>query len=63
MSFQIIEGLWDTLNLVSTVGSLDELTTGQKIWAMLVIIVGIGAVLYGFSTMQELLHGKDIHRQ
>lgn len=60
---QVIEGLWDTLNLVSTVGSLDELTTGQKIWGMVVITVGLGAVLYGFSTMQGLLHGKDMYRQ
>ena len=63
ISFQIIEGLWDTLNLVSTVGNLDELTTGQKIWGMVVITVGLGAVLYGFSTMQGLLHGKDMYRQ
>ena len=62
-SNQVIEGLWDTLNLVSTVGSLDELTTGQKIWGMVVITVGLGAVLYGFSTMQGLLHGKDMYRQ
>ncbi len=60
---QIIEGLWDTLNLVSTVGNLDELTTGQKIWGMLVITIGLGAVLYGFSIMQGLLHGKDMYRQ
>ena len=59
---QIIEGLWDTLNLVSTVGNLDELTTGQKIWGMIVITIGLGAVLYGFSIMQGLLHGKDTHR-
>lgn len=63
MSYQIIEGLWDTLNLVSTVGNLDELTTGQKIWGMAVITVGLGAVLYGFSTMQGLIHGKDMYRQ
>ena len=63
MHLQIIEGLWDTLNLVSTVGNLDELTTGQKIWGMVVITVGLGAVLYGFSTMQGLLHGKDMFRQ
>ncbi|MBC8201269.1 MAG: hypothetical protein H8E86_04415 [Planctomycetes bacterium] len=25
-SNQLIEGLWDTLNLVSTIGNLDELT-------------------------------------
>ena len=63
MASQIIEGLWDTLNLVSTVGNLDELTTGQKIWGMIVITIGLGAVLYGFSTMQGLIHGKDVYRQ
>ena len=60
---QIIEGLWDTLNLVSTVGNLEELTIGQKIWGMIVITIGLGAVLYGFSIMQGLIHGKDMYRQ
>jgi voltage-gated potassium channel len=63
LNHQIIEGLWDTLNLVSTVGNLDELTTGQKIWGMIVITIGLGAVLYGFSIMQGLIHGKDMYRQ
>ena len=63
LKHQIIEGLWDTLNLVSTVGNLEELTIGQKIWGMIVITIGLGAVLYGFSIMQGLIHGKDMYRQ
>tara|TARA_B100000959_G_C14990159_1_gene627511 strand:+ start:2247 stop:3299 length:1053 start_codon:yes stop_codon:yes gene_type:complete len=59
----VINCLWDTLNLVSTVGNLGELTTGQKIWGMAVITIGLGAVLYGFSIMQSLIHGNDMHKQ
>ncbi len=59
----VINSLWDTLNLVSTVGNLETLTTGQKIWGIVVITIGLGAVLYGFSIMQSLIHGDDMHKQ
>jgi voltage-gated potassium channel len=53
---RLLEASWDTLNLVSTVGSLEEeFTTGQRLWAMLVIAIGLGAVLYGFGTVQTLI--------
>lgn len=51
------DGLWDTLNIVSTVGSLPELSAGQRWWAMGVIVVGLGAVLYAYGTLQALLQG------
>ncbi|MCA9296558.1 MAG: TrkA family potassium uptake protein [Phycisphaerales bacterium] len=53
---RLLDAMWDTLNLVSTVGSLEEeFTTGQRIWAMVVIAIGLGAVLYGFGTLQTLI--------
>jgi voltage-gated potassium channel len=60
---QVLLAFWDTLNLVSTVGSIEErFTTGQRVWASLVIIFGIGAVLYAFGTLQNLLQGGDVRR-
>ena len=54
--------LWDTLNLVSTVGNLDEdFTVAQRAWAMFVIVFGLGAVLYGFGTKQSLLNHDVFH--
>lgn len=53
--------LWDTLNLISTVGSLEEdLTTSQRVWAILVIALGLGAVLYAYGTLQSLLQSGDV---
>ena len=59
---RFFRGFWDTLNLISTVGSLhSDLTTAQRAWAGLVIIFGLGAVLYAFGVLQALLHGGDVH--
>jgi voltage-gated potassium channel len=55
---------WDTLNLVSTVGSLrEDFTTAQRTWAILVIVFGLGAVLAAFSTIMGLLQGGDVRQQ
>jgi voltage-gated potassium channel len=63
LTSQIFLALWDTLNLVSTVGNLQEqFTSPQRVWAMLVMMFGLGAVLYGFSTLQGMLHGGDVFR-
>ncbi len=52
---------WDTLNLVSTVGNIaEDFTIAQRLWAIGVIIFGLGAVLYGFGVIQGLLHGGEI---
>jgi len=60
---RILLAFWDTLNLVSTVGNLEEeFTIAQRLWAMLVIIFGLGAVLYAFGTVQQLLHGPDVRQ-
>lgn len=55
---------WDTLNLISTVGSLHgSLTPGQRGWAALVIIFGLGAVLYAYGNLQALLVGGELGHQ
>lgn len=60
---QIFLGFWDTLNLVSTVGSLHQnMTPAERAWSMLIIIIGLGAVLYGFGTVQGLFHSGDVRR-
>src|SRR3954469_22211738 len=56
MSERLLLSLWETLNIVSTLGNFDhELTMAERIWAMLVIVFGLGAVLYGFGLLQALL--------
>ena len=56
------DALWNTLNLVSTVGSLStDLTLLERGWALLTIVIGLGAVLYGFGSLQALFHG-DVAR-
>ena len=62
MSFsdRAFEGLWKTLNIVSTVGWLGELSQAEKAWSILVIIFGLGAVLYGFGSLQAMLHRGEL---
>ena len=60
---RFLNALWDTLNLISTVGSLTEdLNSGQRVWAILEIAVGLGAVLYALGTLQSLLHAGNVRR-
>jgi len=62
LSERTLIALWDTVNLVSTVGSLDEsINNTQRIWSMFVITFGLGAVLYGFGTIQALFQGEVLH--
>ncbi|MFK7959983.1 MAG: TrkA family potassium uptake protein [Phycisphaerales bacterium] len=58
---RILLGFWDTLSLISTVGALEEdFTVGQRMWAIAVIVFGLGAVLYAFGTLQTLLGGGEV---
>lgn len=60
---RIYYAFWDTLNLITTVGDIDEnLSTGQRAWAILIIIFGLGTVLTAFSTLQGLLLGGAVRR-
>lgn len=56
----IFDALWSTLNLVSTVGSLDELSDAERAWSLVVIIFGLGATLYGFGNLSALLTSGEI---
>jgi voltage-gated potassium channel len=53
--------VWNTLNLVSTVGSLTLETPLERAWGMLAIIIGLGAILYGFGTLMGMFTG-DVAR-
>lgn len=57
---RVFLGLWETLNIVSTVGAIGELTQAEKAWSILVIIFGLGAVLYGFGSLQAMLHRGEL---
>jgi voltage-gated potassium channel len=51
------EAVWNTLNLVSTVGSLTLATPVERAWGLLAIVIGLGAVLYGFGTLMAMFTG------
>ena len=55
------EAVWNTLNLVSTVGSLTVESPLERAWGMLAIVIGLGAVLYGFGTLMAMFTG-DVAR-
>ncbi|MHC4129919.1 MAG: potassium channel family protein [Planctomycetota bacterium] len=55
------EAVWNTLNLVSTVGSLTLASPLERAWGMLAIVIGLGAVLYGFGTLMAMFTG-DVAR-
>jgi voltage-gated potassium channel len=55
------EAIWNTLNLVSTVGSLTLATPLERAWGLMAIVIGLGAVLYGFGTLMALFTG-DVAR-
>lgn len=52
--------LWDTLNIVSTVGALQQLSPPEKIWAIVVMIFGLGIAFYGFSNLTAMLTSGEI---
>lgn len=56
--------LWETLNIVTTVGAIpqNEFTGLERIWAIGIVVFGLGAVLYGFGSLQALLHGGELFR-
>jgi len=56
----LLVALWETLNLISTVGSLPEFDTAERVWAMLVIAFGLGATLYAFGNLTALLTSGEI---
>lgn len=57
----LFDALWNTMNLVSTVGFLENVTLIERAWAIVTIVIGLGAVLYGFGSLQALLT-SDVSR-
>jgi voltage-gated potassium channel len=56
------DGLWDTLNIISTVGSLPDLSRAEKSWALVVIIVGLSTFLYLYGNLLTLLFSGEVLR-
>jgi voltage-gated potassium channel len=51
------EAVWNTLNIVSTVGSLTKVSPLERAWGMLAIVVGLVAVLFGFGSLMAMFTG------
>ncbi|MCK4871883.1 MAG: potassium channel protein [Phycisphaerales bacterium] len=56
------DGLWDTFNIISTVGSLPDLRPVEQGWAMFVIIVGLSSFLYLYGNLLTLLFSGEVMR-
>jgi voltage-gated potassium channel len=55
-------GLWDTLNIISTVGSLPQMTRPEQAWAIVVIVVGLSTFLYLYGNVLTLLFSGEVMR-
>ncbi len=55
-------GLWDTLNIISTVGSLPHMSRPEQAWALVVIIVGLSTFLYLYGNVLTLLFSGEVMR-
>ncbi len=56
------QGLWDTLNIISTVGSLPQMTRAEQAWALVVIVVGLSTFLYLYGNVLTLLFSGEVMR-
>jgi len=55
-------GLWNSMNIVSTVGDLGSFTTAQRAWAMVVMILGLTIAGFAFTTLTALVTGGDFRQ-
>ncbi|MFG0252085.1 MAG: potassium channel family protein [Phycisphaerales bacterium JB038] len=56
------QGLWDTLNIISTVGSLPNMTRPEQAWGIVVIVVGLSTFLYLYGNVLTLLFSGEVMR-
>lgn len=59
----LLHAIYLTAMIFSTVGSIpDKMTTHEEIWTVLMIVFGIGAAVYWFSTMMALVTEGELRR-
>jgi voltage-gated potassium channel len=61
LGFSFINAIYQTITTVATVGfrEVEPLSTGGKVFTMVLILLGVGAALYAFSVLIEtLLEGR-----
>jgi voltage-gated potassium channel len=60
----ILQALYDTANVVTTIGFREQpRSTGAKVFSIVLILVGVGTVLYAFSVVLEAIiegHLRDL---
>jgi voltage-gated potassium channel len=64
----VVDAVYQTIITITTVGASTARTpgTGEKVFTILLILVGVGTALYTFSTVLELLiegHMRDVVRR
>ena len=54
-------GLWNSMNVFSTLGDLDRLSGPGRAWAMLMMATGVSIAALALSTLTAILTGQDFH--
>jgi voltage-gated potassium channel len=54
-------GLWNSMNVFSTLGDLGPLTPSGKAWAMIMMALGVSIAALALSTLTAILTGADFH--
>lgn len=54
-------GLWNSMNVFSTLGDLDRLSGPGRAWAMLMMAAGVSIAALALSTLTAIFTGTDFH--
>lgn len=54
-------GLWNSMNVFSTLGDLGQLSPPGKAWAMTMMALGVSIAALALSTLTAILTGQDFH--
>ena len=54
-------GLWNSMNVFSTLGDLDRLSGPGRAWAMLMMATGVSIAALALSTLTAIFTGTDFH--
>jgi voltage-gated potassium channel len=52
-------GLWNSMNVFSTLGDLEALSPAGRTWAMVMMAAGVSIAAFGLSTLTAILTGSD----
>ncbi len=58
-----LEAIYTTVVIFTTIGDIDtEFSDAERIWALLVMVFGLGLVLYAFGNVMAVITGDEVRR-